>query len=307
MTDTEKKRDLRQSLAAKTAAIILFFAAAAGAVIGTIAVTLLSCGYGAANTFQDDILYKDKMNTAMDYALTYVVMAEEDDSARYLDYLTRTYMERAGGFSAQVFQGAPANGKLLGEWSQTPSEEQILCRSVMTAPIRDEAGQDTGEYYTVVGYLSNDIPAGSDFAVRFSVYNHLRSLPFGVTVVLTIALCVCALTALVFLFCAAGHRRGREEICLNWQDRVPLDLYLCLVIGLFCVAILPGVAGADSGMPAALTIASVCLSAVGGTAVLLAVMLLLTVPALAKGRLYRLQGILLLVIYAGFCAVQFSL
>ena len=286
MTDTEKKRDLRQSLAAKTAAIILFFAAAAGAVIGTAAVTLLSCGYGAASTFQDDILYKDKMDTAMDYALTYVVMAAEDGSARYLDYLARTYMERAGGFSAQVFQGAPANGKLLGEWSQTPSEEQILCRSVMTAPIRDEAGQDTGEYYTVVGYLSNDIPAGSDFAVRFSVYNHLRSLPFGVTVVLTIALCVCALTALVFLFCAAGHRRGREEICLNWQDRVPLDLYLCLVIGLFCVAILPGVAGAGSGMPAALTIASVCLSAVGGTAVLLAVMLTLA-TRFKKGKWWR--------------------
>lgn len=286
MTDTEKKRDLRQSLAAKTAAIILFFAAAAGAVIGTAAVTLLSCGYGAANTFQDDILYKDKMNTAMDYALAYVVVAEEDDSDRYLNYLARTYMERAGGFSAQVFQGAPANGKLLGEWSQTPDKDQILCRSVMTAPIRDEAGQDTGEYYTVVGYLSNDIPAGSDFAVRFSVYNRLRGLPFGVTVVLTVALCVCALTALVFLFCAAGHRRGREEICLNWQDRVPLDLYLCLVIGLFCVAILPGVAGADSGMPAALTIASVCLSAVGGTAVLLAVMLTLA-TRFKKGKWWR--------------------
>ena len=46
--------------------------------IGTAAVTLLSCGYGAASTFQDDILYKDKMNTTMDYALAYVVVAEED-------------------------------------------------------------------------------------------------------------------------------------------------------------------------------------------------------------------------------------
>ena len=286
MTDTEKKRDLRQSLAAKIAAIILFFAAAAGAVIGTVAVTLLSCGYGAANTFQDDILYKDKMDTTMDYALTYVVTAEEDDSDRYLKYLARTYMERAGGFSAQVFQGAPANGKLLGEWSQTPGKDQILCQSVMTVPIRDEAGQGTGEYYTVVGYLSNDIPAGSDFAVRFSVYNRLRGLPFGVTVVLTVALCVCALTALVFLFCAAGHRRGREEICLNWQDRVPLDLYICLVIGLFSVAILPGVAGADSGMPAALTIATICLSSVGSTAVLLAVLLTLA-TRFKKGKWWR--------------------
>lgn len=35
------------------------------------------------------------------------------------------------------------------------------------------------------------------------------------------------------------------------------------------------------------------------------VMLLLTMPALIKGRLYRWQGILLLVIYAAFCAFQF--
>ena len=37
------------------------------------------------------------------------------------------------------------------------------------------------------------------------------------------------------------------------------------------------------------------------------VMLLLTVPALVRGKLSRLQGVLLLLIYAGFCAVQFSL
>ena len=36
-------------------------------------------------------------------------------------------------------------------------------------------------------------------------------------------------------------------------------------------------------------------------------MLLLTVPALQKGRLYRWQGIALLMIYAAFCTVQFLL
>lgn len=36
------------------------------------------------------------------------------------------------------------------------------------------------------------------------------------------------------------------------------------------------------------------------------VMLILTVPALTKGKLSRLQGILLLLIYAAFCVVQFT-
>lgn len=38
-----------------------------------------------------------------------------------------------------------------------------------------------------------------------------------------------------------------------------------------------------------------------------AVMLLLTVPALLKEKLYRAQGIVLLLMYAAFCAVQFSM
>ena len=37
------------------------------------------------------------------------------------------------------------------------------------------------------------------------------------------------------------------------------------------------------------------------------VMLILTVPALLKGRLSRWQGVLMLGIYAAFCAAQFAM
>ncbi|MCD8370215.1 MAG: calcium/sodium antiporter [Clostridiales bacterium] len=39
--------------------------------------------------------------------------------------------------------------------------------------------------------------------------------------------------------------------------------------------------------------------------VMFVVMLLMTVPTLVRGRLYRLQGLLLLMIYAVFCVIQF--
>ena len=39
---------------------------------------------------------------------------------------------------------------------------------------------------------------------------------------------------------------------------------------------------------------------------MLFVMLFLTVPALVKGKLYRWQGITLLLLYAGFCVYQFA-
>ena len=37
---------------------------------------------------------------------------------------------------------------------------------------------------------------------------------------------------LAFLLCAAGHRRGSDEIVPNWLDRVPLDLLLVIF---FCL------------------------------------------------------------------------
>ena len=41
--------------------------------------------------------------------------------------------------------------------------------------------------------------------------------------------------------------------------------------------------------------------------VMFAVMFLMTVPALVRGKLYRIQGIALLLIYAVFCTIQFTL
>ena len=58
-------------------------------------------------------------------------------------------------------------------------------------------------------------------------------------------------------------------------------------------------------MPQEKTIAGYNASLVVDIPLMMLVMLLLTVPALAKGRLSRWQGIVLLVLYAGFCAFQF--
>lgn len=55
------------------------------------------------------------------------------------------------------------------------------------------------------------------------------------------------------------------------------------------------------------TIAGMNASLVMDIPVMFAVMLLLAVPALKKGKLYRMQGILLLAIYAAFCFAQFSI
>ncbi len=60
-------------------------------------------------------------------------------------------------------------------------------------------------------------------------------------------------------------------------------------------------------IPTAAVIAGHNASLVMDIPVMFAVMLLLTVPALIRGKLSRWQGVTLLCIYAGFCAIQFTL
>ena len=64
---------------------------------------------------------------------------------------------------------------------------------------------------------------------------------------------------------------------------------------------------APFSIPQNSTIAGMNASLVMDIPVMFAVMLLLTVPALIKGKLSRPQGIALLCIYAAFCVVQFTI
>lgn len=60
-------------------------------------------------------------------------------------------------------------------------------------------------------------------------------------------------------------------------------------------------------IPQNATIAGINASLVLDLPVMLAVMLLLTIPALIRGRLTRAQGVILLLIYAAFCSIQFMM
>lgn len=60
-------------------------------------------------------------------------------------------------------------------------------------------------------------------------------------------------------------------------------------------------------LPAEKTIAGMNASLVVDLPVMVSVMALLTLPALFRGKLSRVQGIVLLAIYAGFCVFQFAI
>ena len=89
------------------------------------------------------------------------------------------------------------------------------------------------------------------------------------------------------------------------------DLSLGNIVGanVFNLVLVSGVSItlAPFTIPQSATLFGINSSLVLDLPVMLAVMLILTVPALVKGKLNRAQGILLLAIYAAFCAVQFTL
>ena len=89
------------------------------------------------------------------------------------------------------------------------------------------------------------------------------------------------------------------------------DLSLGNVVGanVFNLVLVSGVSVtlAPFSIPQSATLFGMNSSLVLELPVMLLVMLILTIPALLKGRLSRPQGIVLLAIYAAFCVVQFTL
>ena len=87
------------------------------------------------------------------------------------------------------------------------------------------------------------------------------------------------------------------------------DLSLGNIVGANVFNLVSGVsvALAPFDIPQSATLFGINSSLVLELPVMLLVMILLTIPALVRGRLSRVQGVALLCIYAAFCAVQFTL
>ncbi len=89
------------------------------------------------------------------------------------------------------------------------------------------------------------------------------------------------------------------------------DLSLGNVVGanVFNLVLVSGVSVtlAPFEIPQSATLFGINSSLVLELPVMLLVMVLLTIPALVRGKLSRVQGVALLCIYAAFCAVQFTM
>lgn len=252
---------IRNSLLTKVLAILLFLACGGGAILGALGLVGLDQGYGSiGNTFYDDPLFIRPMEDAMHKALW--LYTEED---YYYDYQLQ---ESFPGFACLIYDGNDQTGfpvfsygadfAFPGEAETTtsdvefyilePEDEQTAVSSAeplappgytLRRTLTASSTLAENDFYTVQGYLSSPLPYGSDLWFYQQVYNFLHPFADGSLILLTIVLTVGAVLCLVYLLCAAGHRRGYDTVMPNWQDLIPLDLYLCaagcavIAIGVF--------------------------------------------------------------------------
>lgn len=72
-------------------------------------------------------------------------------------------------------------------------------------------------------YLQKDLSAKDSFAYVMPIVDFFIAI--RTTLIWIVIFCgLIALSALIFLLCAAGHRRGTEGIYRTWFDRVPLEI-----------------------------------------------------------------------------------
>ena len=107
---------------------------------------------------------------------------------------------------------------------------------VGSAAYSDEDAVDTSEityrYVQVDGYVRSSVTqVYDDYTEIYYLSNTLFSWRM-VAAAVTALSAVVALASLIFLLYGAGRRKGTEEIDLRIIDRIPADLFLCLMGGI---------------------------------------------------------------------------
>lgn len=94
-------------------------------------------------------------------------------------------------------------------------------------------------YDYTIEYGMNPVASKMDaYYMANKVYNFSVVYRYEL-IVATFASALLCVVSLVFLLCAAGHKKNEEGIKLNWQDAIPFDLYLVIFAGVVaCVIVI---------------------------------------------------------------------
>lgn len=92
---------------------------------------------------------------------------------------------------------------------------------------------------TMRAYVTDPLTVSDEYWLSYRFYGAAEMMHNWAILFLLTSLIILA-GSMVYLFCAAGHREGTNEIFPNMQDRIPLDLYFCIMGTLFSFCIFIG-------------------------------------------------------------------
>ena len=204
--------DLRGSLPVKVAALFL-------TVILSLAAILSSCAFIIA---YNEGYYEEYVRT---YADTDAARSTADSLCHSVlwdvDYDVSDYGQIA-------FTLTDSEGKVVLQQGDPAWDEAVFSMDLHLSGNSGEVrGLPDGEYQAVLSVGSLQDGKGRnpfyEISLLFDTLYPIRTL-LSPTAIITLLL---AMVGIVFLCCAAGHRKGETGIVPNVQDRIPLDLYLC--------------------------------------------------------------------------------
>ena len=92
------------------------------------------------------------------------------------------------------------------------------------------------EYYTAFDETVQNIDSTNDITISSALYNQTKAVYRYAYSTLAVSIIIGAVE-LIYLICALGHVKNKEEIYLNWLDKIPLELLIFGYFLLFAVEI----------------------------------------------------------------------
>ena len=228
--------DIRKSLPAKVAALFLTVILAGLCALSSIGIYFCwNSGYYESDqmTFLDTNDFRQLSLSLADQALYCYVWDQSPDSFNSLSDGVGFTIASAENPDSILYSTVLPTSPI---WTDTISVHSGPYSDYgSSASISEEALTKLDQEYLVTLYLDH-IPTTGGYLLLQQLFDLLYPMRFILCFIAPLCLLL-SLILLVFLCCAAGHRNGTEEITFNWQDRIPLDLYLAadLFAAVFCI------------------------------------------------------------------------
>lgn len=175
--------------------------------------------------------YPDGMDT------TVATVAYDPEAAqRLLDDLPRLFAEEfpreSSACQLNVFD--PDSGKVWFSNFDFTGGEKILytAQSTYTYHLVDSGAHPFNDPITVSATLLEKDYQAPSYSYLFCSWLLEHT---GLTVFLTVLFAVLTLFCFCFLMASCGHWQGRDGIHLTWLDRIPADVWLIVLLCLFCM------------------------------------------------------------------------